>query len=79
MADRYKLAEQIVWNRLAKWKQTAIKEDRVKNPQSRHLSDFAKEIINLAESNEELIVTPDKTGNDVTVNNGKFYISKSIQ
>jgi hypothetical protein len=77
MAERYKVAEQIVWNRLAKWKQTAIKEDRIAKPDSRHLSEFAKEVVKLAESDEELVTTPDKTSQTVILKDGKFHVSKS--
>lgn len=80
MANRYKAAEEIVWGRLAKWKQNAIKEDRTNNPNSRYLSEFAKEIIQLAESGEELILTPNKiSAPALTMKDGKFHVSQSNQ
>lgn len=54
MAKRYRLAYEIVWKALAKWKQNAITEDRIDNPNSRHLAEFAKAVITLAESKQDL-------------------------
>jgi len=78
MAERYRLAEQIVWNHLDNWKKTTIKEDRLDNPESRHITEFAKEVIKLAESDTDLDskISGSPT---LTVKDGKFYVTQSNQ
>ena len=61
MANRYELAERLIWQNMANWKKAAIEAERAAGKAESHLlSDFAKEIISMAESEEFL-------GNPLTV------------
>ncbi len=55
MANKYQVAQRLVWQKLALWQQTAVREDREKqltNPNfdSHVLNDFARKVIEMAES-----------------------------
>lgn len=61
MANRYQIAERLVWQKLADWRKQAIENDRkTGNLDSHFLSDFAKEVIQMAES-ESFLETPKAT------------------
>lgn len=52
MAERYRLAEKLVFAKMEKWKQEAITEDRKTGHESGLLEQFAKDVINMAERME---------------------------
>lgn len=56
--NRIELASHAVFNKLPKWKQEAIKEDRqTKNYDSRVMQEFAYDVSKLVESDQEIFVT----------------------
>lgn len=56
--NRYELASHAIFNDLPKWKQEALKEDRInKNFESGVMQEFAYKVNELVESNKEIFVT----------------------
>jgi hypothetical protein len=55
---RYELASEFLLSKLPHWKKEAIKEDRASgNFDSRVMEEFAKDVVRLAESDQEIFVT----------------------
>lgn len=52
MAERYRVAEKLVFAKMAKWQQEAITEDRQTGRESSLLTQFAKDVIKMAENME---------------------------
>ena len=56
--NRIELASHAVFNKLPKWKQEALKDDRQnKNYDSRVMQEFAHEVSVLVENNQEIFLT----------------------
>lgn len=56
--NRFELASHVVFNKLPKWKQEALKDDRQnKNYNSQVMQEFAHEVSVLVENNQEIFVT----------------------
>jgi hypothetical protein len=56
--QRYELASTFLLSKLPHWKREAVKEDRVnKNLDSRIMQEFAKSVVELAESDKEIFTT----------------------
>ncbi len=59
--NRYKEAHDKLFRELPSWKQKAIDEDLANKVESRLMDEFAKSVIELAESDKEIVnVTPTK-------------------
>ena len=54
MAERYREAEQIVWNSLSRWQKIAITEDRKEVKDSSVFENFSKKVVALAENKTSL-------------------------
>ncbi|NBR07563.1 MAG: hypothetical protein EBT92_17605 [Planctomycetes bacterium] len=56
--QRYELAATFLLSKLPYWKREAVKEDRASgNFDSRVMEEFAKSVVELAESDKEIFVT----------------------
>jgi hypothetical protein len=56
--QRYELASTFLLSKLPHWKREAVKEDRAnKNLDSRIMQEFAKSVVALAESDQEIFTT----------------------
>ena len=65
---RYELADEIVFRSLPRWNQLAILEDRKNKVDSRYMQEFARKVVELAESNTELSAKPVKKKRVVQTN-----------
>ena len=52
MAEKYRLAEKLVFAKLKPWQQAAIKEDKAAGKDSGILTQFVKDVIHMAENME---------------------------